>query len=309
MRRRDWISFGSTWKCKVMKVAINGRPFNKEVLPFIKEFFQEISTYNAQIFIQENFWSECKKAGIGTEEIKSFSDLYGLPEVDIAISIGGDGTLLDTVTYVRDRGIPIFGINTGRMGYLATTKKEEFKEALNMVMQGKAPKEERSLVTVESSDPNLFNKDNFALNEAAILKRDSSSMIVAHAHLNGEYLTSYWGDGILVSTPTGSTGYSLSCGGPLVLPDSKNLIITPICPHNLNLRPLIVPEDSVIDLEIEARANNILISLDSRSVSVQSDIKLKVKKAAFSITLLVPDGINHFNTLREKLSWGRDIRN
>jgi NAD+ kinase len=292
-----------------VKIAINGRPFDKESLPFIFEFFHELKKYSAEVYIQEAFRDQSLENRIDIGEHKVFSNLYGLPEVDSVISVGGDGTLLETVTYVRDSGIPIFGINTGRMGYLATTKKEDFKGALESVMKGDCPVEERSLVSIGTENEKLFGKINFALNEVAILKRDTSSMIVARAFVNGDFLTSYWGDGVLVSTPTGSTGYSLSCGGPLVLPHSDNLIITPICPHNLNLRPLIVPDDSVIDFEIEGRTNNFLISLDSRSVSVENNIKLRIRKADFRINLYAPEGINHFNTLREKLLWGRDIRN
>ncbi len=292
-----------------MRIAIHGRPFSAETLPFIEEFFQELKKYSPTTYIQQTFRDQCLENKIDLGDHKVFSNLHGLPEVDSAISLGGDGTLLETVTFVRELGIPIFAINTGRMGYLATTKKEDFKEALQTVMKGDCPVEERILVDLSSESRDLFSEGSFALNEVSILKRDTSSMIVAHAYVNGDFLTSYWGDGVLVSTPTGSTGYSLSCGGPLVLPRSQNLIITPICPHNLNLRPLVVPDDSVIDFEIEGRSNNILISLDSRSISIENNIKVRIKKADFMINLYAPKGIIHFQTLREKLSWGRDIRN
>ncbi len=292
-----------------MRIAVHGRPFKAETLPFIREFFKELHSYRPELFIEQTFRDQCVENQLKPGEHKVFSNLHGLPEVDTIISLGGDGTLLEAITYAKDSGIPIFGINTGRMGYLATTKKEDFGESLRTVMSGESPLDERNMVQLLSEDRELFGDFNFALNEVAILKRDTSSMIVAHAYVNGDYLTSYWGDGVLVSTPTGSTGYSLSCGGPLVLPRSQNLIITPICPHNLNLRPLVVPDDSDIELEIEGRSNNILISLDSRSITVENNIKLRIKKADFQVKLHAPQGLVHFKTLREKLSWGRDIRN
>jgi NAD+ kinase len=228
--------------------------------------------------------------------------------VQFVFSIGGDGTLLDTVTYVGSLQIPILGINTGRLGFLATITPERIAHAIDALFKGHFVIEERSLIRVET-DPEVFGKINFGLNEFSILKRDTSSMIVVHTYIDGEYLNSYWADGLIVATPTGSTGYSLSCGGPVMLPQTNNFIIAPVCPHNLNVRPLIVSDRSVISFEIEGRSNNFLLSLDSRSVPVEANVQIAVRRETFSARLIKLNHVNFLSTLRSKLNWGLDRRN
>lgn len=223
-------------------------------------------------------------------------------------SLGGDGTLLEAVTYVGALQIPILGINMGRLGFLATVPQERVLEALDSLVRGHYTLDERSLVRVEADRP-VFDGVSFGLNEFSILKRDSSAMIVVHTYIDGEFLNSYWADGLLISTPTGSTGYSLSCGGPVLLPHTTNFVIAPVCPHNLNVRPLIVPDHSVISFEIEGRANNFLISLDSRSQPVDASIQLAVSKERFCARLVKVNQSNFLSTLRTKLNWGLDERN
>jgi NAD+ kinase len=228
--------------------------------------------------------------------------------MDFVISVGGDGTLLDAVSLVGELEIPILGFNTGRLGFLATVSKENIAEAIQNLSNGNYQLESRSLISLHCAR-RLFNGINFGLNEFTIHKRDTSSMITVHTYIDGKYLNSYWADGLIVSTPTGSTGYSLSCGGPLITPGAKNFVITPVSPHNLNVRPIIVSDESEISFEIEGRSDKFLISLDSRSTTISSDMKLIVKKASFSAKLVKLPHYHFFDTLRQKLNWGLDMRN
>jgi NAD+ kinase len=224
------------------------------------------------------------------------------------ISIGGDGTLLDTVCQVGSLEIPILGLNTGRLGFLATVATDTIEEAINFLAEGNFQLESRTLISLESSK-SLFGRHSFALNEFTIHKRDTSSMITVHTYIDGKYLNSYWADGLIIATPTGSTGYSLSCGGPLISPEAKNFVITPVSPHNLNVRPIIVSDESEISFTIEGRSEKFLISLDSRSTSISSEVKLLVKKESFEAKLIKLPSYHFFDTLREKLNWGFDMRN
>jgi NAD+ kinase len=223
-------------------------------------------------------------------------------------SVGGDGTLLETVTYIGSREIPILGINTGRLGFLATTSPYQVKSAIHALFNGYFTYDDRTLIHVES-DRDVFDGVNFGLNEFTIIKRDTSSMIVVKTFIDGEYLNTYWADGIIIATPTGSTGYSLSCGGPVVLPQSNNFIISPVSPHNLNVRPMVVSDNSIISFEIQGRSKNYLISLDSRSRVVEASVQLAVRKESFKARLVKLNGDNFLHTLRNKLNWGLDARN
>jgi NAD+ kinase len=224
------------------------------------------------------------------------------------ISLGGDGTLLDTVTLVRDSGIPILGINYGRLGFLANIGREEIVSAIDAIANRNYVLDKRSLIHLESN-VKIFGKTPYALNEFTILKKDSSSMIKIHTYLNGEFLNTYWADGLIVSTPTGSTGYSLSCNGPVVFPDNSSFIITPVAPHNLNIRPIIVPDNTIISFELEGRADEFVCTLDSRREVISKEIQLAVKKEAFYVNLIRLNENNFLQTLRDKLSWGLDKRN
>ncbi|GAB4332376.1 MAG: NAD kinase [Flammeovirgaceae bacterium] len=292
-----------------MKIAIHSKTFDKEKIVFFKTILDDLKLREANILLSKvlkNFLEEMNVEGL--EKVATFDIKSELEGVDYIFSVGGDGTLLDTITYVRDKKIPIFGINTGRLGFLATTPSSRIKEGIDAIFKGFYSIETRNLIELVS-DQDLFKGLNFGLNEFTILKRDTSSMIVVHTYINGEYLNSYWADGLIIATPTGSSGYSLSVGGPIVMPGSRNFIIAPVCPHNLNVRPLIVSDESIISFEIEGRSKNFLISLDSRSRKVDSSVQLAVKRCNFQAHLLKLKGDNYLNTLRLKLNWGMDARN
>lgn len=291
-----------------MKIAILGKPFGDEIIPYLQSLFDEVARQEAEVIIVDRFNAYLEgrvRLSPGTGVFTRGDDLTG---VQYVFSIGGDGTLLDTVTYVGAKEIPILGINTGRLGFLATTPYDQVLPALDALFRGHFLIDSRSLIRVDS-DPDIFDGINFGLNEFTILKRDTSSMIVVHTYLDGEYLNSYWADGLIVSTPTGSTGYSLSCGGPVVFPQTNNFVISPVCPHNLNVRPLVVADSSVISFEIEGRSQNFLVSLDSRSKPVDGAIQIAVRREGFAAKLIKPNQVNFMATLRNKLHWGMDRRN
>ncbi|MFN3403369.1 MAG: NAD kinase [Cytophagaceae bacterium] len=291
-----------------MNIAIHGRPFSNEVIPYIQNMFDVLKEREAKLQIYSKFKDFLDKKSIKKGRVKTYNNREELLDADFIFSIGGDGTFLETITYAGENQIPVLGINTGRLGFLATTPREKIIEAINGLYSHSYKFEERTLIRLES-DKDLFNGINFGLNEFTILKRDTSSMIVVHTYINGEYLNSYWADGLIISTPTGSTGYSLSCGGPLVMPTNNNFIISPVSPHNLNVRPMVVPDSSVLSFEIEGRSKNFLISLDSRSKTVPAKTRLTVKKEKFKARLVELEGYNYFQTLRNKLNWGLDMRN
>jgi NAD+ kinase len=291
-----------------MKIAIHGRNFKEHTKPFVQEMFDELANRGVAVQISENYNGFLEEAGIRKEQSLIYNQSQEIFDANFIFSLGGDGTLLETVTHVGEREIPIVGINTGRLGFLATISPSQVKTAINHLFQGYYTFDDRSLISVES-DNDVFEGLNFGLNEFTITKRDTSSMIVVHTYIDGEYLNSYWADGLIVATPTGSTGYSLSCGGPVVLPQSSNFIIAPVSPHNLNVRPLVVSDDSVISFEIEGRSKNYLVSLDSRSKVVEQTIQIAVKKERFKARLVKMNGDNFLTTLRNKLNWGMDTRN
>jgi NAD+ kinase len=291
-----------------MKIAIHGRNFKEDVKPHIEELFATLAQREAEVQVSDQFVSFLEKNGIRTGRLQRFSHYRHIFDADFVISIGGDGTLLETVAYVGSRETPILGINTGRLGFLATTAPGQIKGAIDSLYNNYFTLEERSLIHLDT-DRELFDGLGFGLNEFTITKRDTASMIVVHTYIDGEYLNSYWADGLIVATPTGSTGYSLSCGGPVVLPQSGNFIISPVSPHNLNVRPLVVSDNSVISFEIQGRSKNYLVSLDSRSRVVDASIGLAVRKEAFRARLVQLDGNNFLQTLRNKLNWGLDVRN
>ena len=226
------------------------------------------------------------------------------------VSFGGDGTILRATTFVRDTGIPIVGVNTGRLGFLSTFKKEDVRKVVQEFVQGAYTIVERSLVEV-SKDSGIpeFNELNFAFNEVTVSRKDTTSMITVETYLNDEYLTSYWADGLIISTPTGSTGYSLSCGGPVIVPTAKSLVLTPIAPHNLNARPLVISDETEIRLKVSGREEHHLVSLDSRIASVANGTELTIRKAPFTIKMIEYTSESFLKTLRNKLLWGEDKRN
>lgn len=291
-----------------MKVAIHGRRITPDMIPYLVEIFDELRQQQVDIVLSVDFKEKNKHSGFDLTPYPGYTGKDQLKDVDYIFSLGGDGTLLDTITHIDRLEIPILGINMGRLGFLATIAKTNIKSALKLFYEGKFRLDPRSVIHVDST-PNVYGDHNYALNEFAIMKKDTSSMVVVNCYIDGEYLNTYWADGLMVSTPTGSTGYSLSCGGPVVLPQSSNFIITPVSPHNLNVRPMVVSDSSVISFEIENRGVNFLTSLDSRSYTVNNKVKLSVRKESFVVKLIKLEGYTFLDTLRNKLNWGFDSRN
>jgi NAD+ kinase len=292
-----------------MKVAIYGRRFNTRVVPFLQHLFDSLLQKGIDVVVYDKFHDFIQDQVSLPKVPDTFSagdDLSG--KVDIMFSLGGDGTLLDTVTLIRDSNIPVLGINFGRLGFLASINKDAIDGALQSLVQKQYTLDKRSLLSIESAF-NPFGADNFALNDITFHKRDTSAMIIIHAYLNNEFLNSYWADGLIVATPTGSTAYSLSCGGPIVMPSSGNIVVTPIAPHNLNVRPIVLSDSNELSFEIEGRSSKYRLSCDSRTEVVDTSVKTVVKKAPFEINLIRLDQENYLETLRNKLLWGIDTRN
>lgn len=291
------------------KVVVHGKPFDFEDSSKLSNFFTKLDKCDFTPMLSQVFSDICiqKKVEIVTS-YKVYDVESDLKDIKFAFSFGGDGTLLELLSHVGKFEIPIIGVNMGRLGFLATTPLEDIEEAVDDLCNDRYEIDERILLQLDSNQ-DVFDDRNFALNDFAILKRDSSSMIKVKVLLDGVYLNTYWADGLIISTPTGSTGYSLSCGGPLVLPQSNNFVITPVSPHNLNARPLVVSDHSEISFEIEARSENVLISLDSRSMAVATDVQLKIRKFKRAGKLIKFKNYNQFDTMRNKLNWGVDYRN
>jgi len=292
-----------------MKAAIYSRLMENEQQKDVQLFFDELAKQKIEPVIFNLFFEQIKDKINLPADTKTFSLSEHLTdEIEFIISLGGDGTLLDTVTLVRDKDISIMGINFGRLGFLASIGREEVQIAVKAIAKRTNLVDERTLIHLDANTP-LFGDVPYGLNEFSIHKRDVASMIKIHTYLNGEFLNTYWADGLIVATPTGSTGYSLSCNGPVVFPDSGSFVITPVAPHNLNVRPIIVPDDNIISFEIESRADQIICSLDSRRELIDKNVQLAVRKEGFNISLVRLNENNFLQTLRNKLTWGLDKRN
>ena len=293
-----------------MKIAVYGKAFPIEARPYVERLYKRLREENMELaifsrldsFLRDNCeWNENYPTFSTHQELQHFAPNF-------LITIGGDGTILDAVTVVRNSGIPILGINTGRLGFLANVAKEEIDSAINGLLSGNFTIDERNTIMVQTSvdeqpDP------VFALNEVTVSRKGTTAMITIHAYINGEYLNSYWADGLIVATPTGSTGYSLSCGGPIIMPGSQNFVITPIAPHNLNVRPFVISNDSKLRLKIEGRENEFLISLDSRIYTFSNEVEIFLQQSETKIKLVQTDTQDFPTTLRNKLLWGLDRRN
>lgn len=293
------------------KIAIYGQSYSLTTDKEVQILLTVLEEQKVTIFFEKQFYALLNQNNSLPKTyatFESFDDLNS--SFDVLFTIGGDGTILRAVTYVRDLGIPILGINAGRLGFLATIKKEAIHESVTCVFNNEYSIQERSLLQVETS-PEIegLSELNFALNEVTISRKNTTSMIGVKTYLDKEYLTNYWADGLIVATPTGSTGYSLSCNGPVILPASKSLVITPIAPHNLNARPMVIPDNTAIELEIDTREKEFLISLDSRIITVPNNTKVSIRKASFTVKSMLPNNQSFLQTLRSKLLWGEDIRN
>ena len=266
---------------------------------------------NIVCFIENKFYDLLVEGNILDKKYPTFAHFSDLNNsFDAMFTLGGDGTILRAVTYIRDLNIPILGINTGRLGFLATINKKNIKESINLILNGEFSIQKRTLLSVKTSpETAAFEELDFALNEVTIARKNTTSMIGVKTSLNNEYLTNYWADGLIIATPTGSTGYSLSCNGPVISPDSENFIITPIAPHNLNARPMVISDKTSIQLTVDSREKDFLISLDSRITTVPKNTEVFIEKAAFTIQSIIPKNQSFLQTLRTKLLWGEDTRN
>lgn len=291
-----------------MKVAVYSQYPKKKSEKALITLTQELKKRNAILFLEAEFYNDIKSNLKNTTPFNTFTTLDS--SFDLLISIGGDGTILRAITFVKDLNIPIIGINTGRLGFLATIQTEDIGEAINTIYNKKYSLSKRTLLSIETSPTNSDIAElNFALNEIAVSRKNTTSMITVETKLNGEYLTSYWSDGLIIATPTGSTGYSLSCAGPVITPDTTSFVLTPIAPHNLSARPLVIEDSFTIELKVSGREDNYLVSLDSRIATLPNNTIITIKKAPFTINMIELDNESFLTTLRKKLLWGEDNRN
>jgi NAD+ kinase len=291
-----------------MTIAIFGSPYPEHFSKYIQHLIKKLETEHINLIIEEEFSVFLENNIRFNKSISTFNSYETLKnKADFLFSIGGDGTLLKAVTYVRKSEIPIIGINTGRLGFISSISADQIDDAITDILKGNYKINERTLLELNTNNQ-LFKEKNFALNEVAVSKKDTSSMIRIDAYVDDEFLNTYWADGLVVSTPTGSTGYSLSCGGPIIMPGTNNIIITPNAPHNLNVRPIVIDDNSVVKLKIEDRDQLALVSLDSRSRAFDSETELIIKKASFKIKLVQPQNNSFTKTIRHKLMWGLDKR-
>lgn len=293
------------------KIAIFGQFVYDDATIYTKMLLDTLLEKRCDIVVEESLLAQIKKNTTFSKTHESLPSFTALDSsYDFFFSIGGDGTILKSILFVKDLNIPIAGINTGRLGFLAGITKEEVVESVTKIVDGDYTISERSLLQIVLSPENKsIDTQNFALNELSVIRKNTTSMIKVDAFLNNEYLTSYWSDGLIVATPTGSTGYSLSCGGPILDPASKNFIITAIAPHNLNARPIVIPDATEITLKVTAREDNYLVSLDSRITGLTNETTITIKKAPFTIKMIQLNEESFIKTLRKKLMWGKDKRN
>ncbi len=292
-----------------MIIALYGRLIHATDIDFIKQLCDYLAEKKVEVWVHQPYLDELRKNINCTTPYKTYleyNDIVG--NIDFVISLGGDGTLLDTIALVRNSNIPVLGINAGRLGFLANVSKNELQLAVDALITGAYSLDKRTLLQLDSNN-NLFGENNYALNEFTLHKKATSSMVIIHAYLNGEFLNSYWADGLIVSTPTGSTAYNLSCGGPILIPSSENFVITPVAPHNLNIRPLVIPDKSILSFEIEGRSDAFLCTLDSRQETIDASIQIAIRKADFTLNLVRLHDSNFLETIRAKLNWGKDQRN
>ena len=289
-----------------MKVAILGKIFKSEPTEYITKIISLLEKKKVTVFLEYDYLKSLN--GFISESVSSFKELD--KSFDLLISIGGDGTILKAITFVKDLSIPIIGVNTGRLGFLAKIQIENIEQVIEEIILKNYSVSERTLIEVSTSETNQqLSKLNFALNEITFSRKNTTSMISIDTKLDNKHLNSYWADGLIISTPTGSTGYSLSCGGPIIMPEAENLIINPIAPHNLNARPLIIPDNTEIKIKVNGREDEFLISLDSRITTLSNSTEVIIKKSPFKIKMIELENESFLITLREKLMWGKDKRN
>lgn len=292
-----------------MNIALFGKSISGEQSPYLNLMLDKLRQSGADIFVYGPFLAALRQYTGISDEAGTFSSHADLPrDTDILLSIGGDGTLLDTLPIVRDTRIPLLGINTGRLGFLSSVSRQDVDHAIEALVTGRYGIQERSLIQLESPI-GIFGDINYALNEATVFRKEATSLIVIKVYVNGIFVNAYWADGLIVATPTGSTAYSLSAGGPILTPDSGNFVITPIATHNLSVRPIVIPDSSIIQIKVVGRHTQFTLSMDSRMAVVDQSFELIFRKAPFTIRLVETEGKDFFSTIREKLLWGLDVRN
>ncbi|MFM1913199.1 MAG: kinase [Bacteroidota bacterium] len=289
-------------------IALHGKKIESNSINQLKEILDSFISFQNNYWVSKEFYSDLKENKILPDSFQPLQNEGDLNKIDMFWSIGGDGTFLETVSKIGGRDIPILGINMGRLGFLATLSPNDLTNGIEEIKNGNFTIESRSMIEVES-DLEPFWENNFGLNEVGIMKTDTSSMINVKSYLNGEFLNNYWADGLIIATATGSTAYSLSIGGPIILPTSDHFIIAPMSPHNLTVRPIVIPNDAELKFEISSRSNNFLLSLDSHSKVMESTNTITVRKGKYSAKIIKIPGDNFFKTLRNKLHWGLDMRN
>jgi NAD+ kinase len=292
-----------------MVIAIYGKEISTENLKYVQRVIDKLVNKSCHLTVYKPFFERYNGQVEFPGDIDFYEDHRGvIGKADFLFSIGGDGTILETLTMVRDSGIPVMGINIGRLGFLSSISKDEILPAVDKVLAGDYQLDSRALIRLSQPDE-LFGEMNYALNELTITRKDTTSLIVLHVYVDDMFLNSYWADGLIIATPTGSTAYSLSSGGPILTPGSENFVITPIAPHNLTVRPVVIPDKSKIRIIVEGREDQFLVSLDSRRAIIRSHFELIVEKTDFKVNMLQMKGRNFFMTIREKLKWGLDARN
>ncbi len=293
-----------------MQVVVFGKAVKDKDLPHIQHLFDALHREGINAYVYKPYLNALHGLVDFRRDVGVFEGYldFSVHKIDFFIAVGGDGTILEAVTHVRDSNVPIVGINLGRLGFLACVEKKRVAEAINLLRRGMYELDERGLLYLESNLP-IFEQTRFALNDCTIHKRDTSSMVTIHTFVNGAYLNSYWADGLIIATPTGSTGYSLSCGGPIIFPTSDSFVITPVAPHNLSVRPVVISDSSVISFEVEGRADNFLCTLDSRFEIITAAHQLAIRRNDFTVKLVQLQGISFLQTVRSKLAWGADSRN
>ena len=293
-----------------MKIFIFGQKLKQEDFSYLRGLMAQLREHKAEVYVYEPFLKEFPEDITGQEGYYRWSgheELRG-KKPNVLLSLGGDGTMLQAVTLVRDSGVPIMGINMGRLGFLASIEKKLIPDAIYQLVNGMYHLEDRTLLELESNIP-LFGEIPVALNDITILKRDNSSMITVRTYINGDLLNSYWADGLIIATPTGSTGYSLSCGGPIIFPSTPSFVITPVAPHNLNVRPVVIPDDAILSFEVEGRIDSFLCTMDSRVEVISSRHQNAVRKCDYKIKLVQLKPVSFLGTMQTKLNWGLDQRN
>lgn len=293
-----------------MKIAIYGRPFQASVSSYALQLFKLLEQRGLEVWVFEPFQQFLTSEHGIAHRHPSYNNTQDLPkDISFMLSMGGDGTMLAAVSIIGAANIPITGINLGRLGFLASINKDDIERALDAILAKAYTIEERTLLCVKTADTQVFGEAGFALNDVTLIKKDTSAMITLTVYLNGEFLNEYWADGLIIATPTGSTAYSLSCGGPIISPGSGNFVITPISPHNLNVRPLVISDQDKLTIEISSRGDRFLLSCDSRTEDIETKERISISKADFTVPLIRLEEESFFSTLRQKLLWGLDTRN